>query len=131
MGSVFPKLRTQFKRRYKLKNTSAMEKIFEDKDYDKAEEIMLDFVGGGTWEESLQCDFSSGEVQELIAKGIKAERAQAQKPDASANTLPIQNVSQQRELLKAFLDFQQNKYSKPYDTSISEQIADFEAFNCG
>ena len=40
-------------------------------------------------------------------------------------------VSQQRELLKAFLDWQQNKYRKPYDVSPKEQIEDWEAFNCG
>ena len=39
-------------------------------------------------------------------------------------------VSQQRELLKAFLDWQQNKYRKPYDVSPKEQIEDWEAFNC-
>ncbi len=40
-------------------------------------------------------------------------------------------VSQQSELLKAFLDWQQNKYRKPYDVSPKEQIEDWEAFNCG
>jgi hypothetical protein len=41
------------------------------------------------------------------------------------------DVSQQRELLKVFLEWQQNKYSMPYDTKIEWQIKDFEAFNCG
>jgi hypothetical protein len=47
------------------------------------------------------------------------------------NNSVLGDVSQQRELLKAFLEWQQNKYSMPYDTKIEWQIKDFEAFNCG
>ena len=43
----------------------------------------------------------------------------------------LDDVSQRSELLKAFLEWQQNKYSMPYDTKIEWQIKDFEAFNCG
>ena len=46
------------------------------------------------------------------------------------NNVALADVSHQRELLKAFLDWQQNKYPMPYDTDIEEQINAFEAFNC-
>lgn len=45
--------------------------------------------------------------------------------------LNIANVSHQRELLKAFLDWQRNKTPMPYDADIDSQIEEFEAFNCG
>ena len=50
---------------------------------------------------------------------------------SKVNNGVLDDVSQQRELLKAFLEWQQNKYSMPYDTKIEWQIKDFEAFNCG
>jgi hypothetical protein len=49
---------------------------------------------------------------------------------AVVNNSVLDDVSQQRELLKAFLEWQQNKYSMPYDTKIEWQIKDFEAFYC-
>ena len=62
-------------------------------------------------------------ITELIHTHILIEELNEQ--------LLLYSVSQQRELLKAFLDWQQNKYRKPYDVSPKEQIEDWEAFNCG
>lgn len=48
----------------------------------------------------------------------------------TTDLLRLFNVVGRRELLKAFLDWQQNKYPMSYDTDIDEQLNDFEAFNC-
>lgn len=70
MGSVFHKLRTNFERRYKLKNTSVM-----DKDY------LLDLM------------VSVRERNVDVTTAVEEIVAMAKKPDASENTLPIQNVT--------------------------------------
>jgi len=47
--------------------------------------------------------------------------------EKAKQALSIADVSHRRERLKAFLDWQQNKYPMPYDTDIEEQLNAFEA----
>ena len=58
---------------------------------DKALDIMLDFTASQEWEDICDLDWRTDEVQELLVKALK-----------QGQTLPIDSVSNQRELLNDF-----------------------------
>ena len=73
-------------------------------------------------------------TKEFDNVGITAEdflkmQEQANGANTSDDKCHIQRVSNNEVALKAFLEWQQKKYAKPYDTSINEQIEDYKAFN--
>lgn len=64
---------------------------------------------------------------EMITRQMAEEYIR--QPQPQPENLPTSDVSYQRELLKAFLNWQQNICTMPYDASISSQIEAWEAFN--